>query len=184
LRVLPIPLQNPGTALGTGEVDFAVGFFDNLTSGILRSYVFPEHYVCVVRASHPKFRRGMSLEAFLEAKHAIADSTGMAHAVIDQTLARHQIHRRDAVRVPGFHVLPKIIANSDLVAVMPNRLAQAFTTEPIKLLPVPVSIPTVDISIYWHERYHRDPPLQWFRSIFMKLFRRQKSRASGEHSRR
>ena len=120
----------------------------------------------------------MSLEAFLETKHAIADSTGMAHAIIDHVLARRQIHRKDAVRVPGFHVIPMIVANSDLLAVMPNRLAHAFACfEAIKILPVPVSIPSIDINIYWHERYHHDPPNQWFRSIFVKLFRPSKSRA-------
>jgi len=74
--------------LGSGEVDFAIGILDNLISGIVKSLVCPEHYVCVVRSDHPKFRKGMSLEAFLQGKHAIADSTGMAHAIIDQVLAR------------------------------------------------------------------------------------------------
>jgi DNA-binding transcriptional LysR family regulator len=121
----------------------------------------------------------MSREAFVEAKHAIADSTGMAHTIIDQALARHRIHRKDAVRVPGFHVLPMIVANSDLLAVVPNRLAQAFASlAAIKILPVPVSIPPYDIKIYWHERYHHDPPNKWFRSMCVKLFRQSKSRAA------
>jgi DNA-binding transcriptional LysR family regulator len=179
VRVLTIPLDNPGAALSSGEVDLAVGFFDNLISGFLQSSVFPEHYVCIVRAAHPKFRTGMSLDAFLGAKHAIADSTGMAHAIIDRVLARHRIHRKDAVRVPGFHVLPMIVANSDLLAVVPNRLAQAFARfEAIKILPVPVPTPSIDIKIYWHERYHHDPPNQWFRSISIKLLRQPKSRAA------
>ena len=125
----------------------------------------------------------MSLEGFLEAKHAIADSTGMAHAIIDQVLARQKIRRQDAVRVPQFHVLPMIIANSDLLAVMPNRLAQAFArSEAIKILPVPVAIPPIDINVFWHERYHHDPANKWFRDAFMQLFRQplmRSSRSSG-----
>lgn len=177
LGVLPIPLENPGALLSSGDVDFAIGIFDNLASGFLQSFVLPEHYVCVVRTGHPKFRRGMNLDAFKQAKHAIADSTGMAHAIIDQVLARHHIRRNGAIRVPSFHVLPMIIANSDLLAVIPNRLAQAFArSAPIKILPVPVPIPTVDVNIYWHERYHHDPSNQWFRSNFVKLFRQSRSR--------
>jgi DNA-binding transcriptional LysR family regulator len=183
VRVLSIPPDNPGAALSSGEVDFAIGPFSNLTSGFLRSFVIPERYVCIVRAGHPRFRTGIGLEAFLEAKHAIADPTRMAHSV-DQVLARHQIHRKDAVCVPGFQALPMIVANSDLLAVVPNRLAQAFVRfEAIKILPMPVSIPSIDINIYWHERYHHDPPSQWFRKIFVKLFRQPKSRASGGSAR-
>ncbi len=179
IRVMTVPLENPGQGLGSGEVDFAIGIFDNLTSGIMRSFVCPEHYVCVVRSDHPKFSKGMSLEAFRQAKHAIADATGMAHAVIDQILARHKIWRLDAMRVPQFHVLPMIIANSDLVAVVPNRLAQAFArSESIRIFPVPIAIPPVDINMYWHERYHHDPGNRWFREVFMELFRQPATRGS------
>jgi DNA-binding transcriptional LysR family regulator len=181
VRVLPIPLENPSQGLGSGDVDFAIGIFDNLTSGIMQSFLCPEHYVCIVRAGHPKFRRGMSLEAFLEVKHAIADSTGQAHGVIDWVLARHRIQRKDAVRVPQFHVLPMVIANSDLLAVIPNRLAQAFSRHlSIKILPTPVPIPPIAVNIYWHERYHNDPPNQWFRSGVVRIFREIRSRGSRE----
>jgi DNA-binding transcriptional LysR family regulator len=179
VRVLPIPLDDPGAAMASGEVDCAVGIFDNLVSGFKRSLVLQEHYVCIVRTAHPKFRRGMNLEAFLESKHAVADSTGMAHTMIDRVLARHH-SRRDAVRVPGFHVLPMIIANSELLAVVPSRLATAFSRiSAIKALPLPVSIPTFDINVYWHERYHHDAPNQWFRGILVRLLRQTDPRPRG-----
>ena len=93
VRVAPIPLQNPGAALSAGEVDLALGFFDNLTTGFLQSFLFRERYMCAVRANHPQFRAGMTLEAFKSAEHAMADATGMAHAVIDRFLAKHHVRR-------------------------------------------------------------------------------------------
>jgi DNA-binding transcriptional LysR family regulator len=39
------------------------------------------------------------------------------------------------------------------------------------VLPLPISIPPFDIRIYWHERYHHDPALRWFRTAFVKVFR-------------
>ena len=95
VRSTPIPLENPGTALSSGDVDLAVGYFNNLTTGFLQSLLFHESYVCVVRANHPQFRSGMTLAAFRNTQHAIADATGMAHAIVDQVLMRHRI-RRDA----------------------------------------------------------------------------------------
>lgn len=77
-RVLPVPIENPGAALSSGAVDFAAGFFDNLTTGFFQSLVFNDRYACIVRASHPKFRSGMTLEGFKNAEHAVADATGMA----------------------------------------------------------------------------------------------------------
>src|SRR5262249_24719886 len=171
VRAPPIPLENPGAALVSGDVDAAVGFFDNLTTGFRQSRLFRERYVCAVRASHPKFRKGMTLAAFKSSEHARAEWTGMAHAVIDRFLAKHRVQRNIVLRVPGFHVLPMIVAGSDLLAVITSRLAETFVSHvPIKVLPLPIPIPPYDIRIYWHERYDHDPPLRWFRRAFVDLF--------------
>lgn len=95
----------------------------------------------------------------------------MAHAVIDRLLARHRVKRNVALRVPGLHVLPMIVANSDLLAVVPRRLADAFAARvPIRVLPLPVALPQFDICIHWHERYHNDPAIRWMRRAFVDLF--------------
>lgn len=172
IRSMPIPLINPGASLGTGEVDVAIGFFENLRAGFRQRLLFREHYVCVVSDRQSKFQSGLSLSAFQSAKHAIADSTGMAHSVIDRTLREQRIKRHVVLRVPGYHVLPTIIADTDLMVVMPSRLAIAFASYlPIKILRAPIALPTYDIRIYWHERFHQDPTNRWLRNAFIKLFR-------------
>jgi DNA-binding transcriptional LysR family regulator len=91
--------------------------------------------------------------------------------VIDRFLGKHKVQRNVTLRVPGLHVLPMIVANSDLVAVVPSRLAQAFASRlPIKVLPPPVSMPQFDVCIHWHERYHHDPAIKWMRRAFVNLF--------------
>src|SRR5499427_3616212 len=170
-RVLPVPLDNPGAALGSGAVDFAAGFFDNLTTGFFQQLVFHERYVCIVRAGNPRFRAGMTVDAFKNAEHAVADATGMARAVIDRFLARHRVARNVTLRIPGLHVLPMIVANSDLLAVVPSRLADAFAARvAIKVLPLPVAVPPFDICLHWHERFHNDPGIRWMRRAFLGLF--------------
>ena len=171
VRILPIPMHDPGAMLSSGEVDFAAGFFDNLNAGFRQTVVLHERYVCIVRSGHRLFRGGMNLKAFRETEHAIADSTGMAHAILDRFLARHSIRRKIALRVPALLVLPMIVADSDLLAVVPSRLAEAFQSRlPIKVMPPPVPIPSYDIRIHWHERYDRDPAIQWMRRAFVGLF--------------
>jgi DNA-binding transcriptional LysR family regulator len=177
VRSAPIPLINPGGNLSSGEVDVAVGFFDNLSSGFLQRFLFRERYVCIVRSGHAGFRGGMSVEAFKKVEHAMADATGMAHAVIDRSLEEHKIPRIIALRVPGFQMLPAIVANSDLAAIVPGRLADTYGQHlPIKVLPTPIPMPAFDIRLFWHERYHHDPPHRWFRQVFVDLFQEGKGR--------
>jgi len=123
--------------VSSGDVDLAVGYFNNLTTAFFQSLLFHERYVCAVRANHPQFRSGMTLEGFKNTQHAIADATGMVHAVVDRFLVRHRIRRDAALGVPGFHVLPTIVANSDLLVIVPARLAETFAAHvPIKILPM------------------------------------------------
>jgi DNA-binding transcriptional LysR family regulator len=177
VRSAPIPLINPGGSLISGDVDVAVGFFDNLSSGFVQRFLFRERYVCIVRSGHAGFRGGMSVEAFKKVEHAMADATGMAHAVIDRSLEKHKIARTIALRVPGFQMLPAIVANSDLVAIIPGRLADTYGRHlPIKVLPTPIPMPAFDVRLFWHERYHHDPPHRWFRQVFVELFKENRAR--------
>ncbi len=174
LRACRIPLDQPGAALASGEVDLAVGFFTNLVTGFRQSPLFRERYVCVVRADHPNFRGGMTLDAFRATPRAIADASGMSHALMEAQLAKQDLAGSITLRVPDFMVLPLVIANSDLLVVMPSRLADAFSQlVSIKVMRPPLNLPPYDIRVYWHERFHYDPANRWLRRAFIKQFREQ-----------
>jgi DNA-binding transcriptional LysR family regulator len=172
IRAVTAPLENPGSALESGEIDIAVGVYDNLVSGFHQTPLGREPYVCLVRTDHPAFAAGMSMEAFLESTKAIADSTGTAHhAALDRAMERSKLERNVRLIVPEFAVLPLLVAGSNLLVMAPKRLADFFAAQlPIKVLPAPIEIPTMSVAVYWHERYHRDPGNKWLRHAFVKLF--------------
>ena len=172
IRAVTAPLENPGKALESGEIDLAAGVYDNLVSGFHHTPLGHEPYVCLVREAHPGFQSGMSMEAFVESPHAIADSTGTAHlATLNRAIERSKITRKVRLIVPEFAVLPSLVAGSNLVVMAPKRLATFFASQlPIKTLPAPIEISTMSVAIYWHERYHRDPANRWMRQAFVKLF--------------
>ena len=171
LKVPPVPVRDSHLALESGEVDLAVGHFNTLVAGFHQKKLFRERYVCIVRSGHPNFRDGMSVEAFEASDHAVADSSGMAHDLLERALTRHRIRRSLRLVVPEFMVLPLIIENSDLLVVMPSRLADQFARLiAIQILPLPVNVSSYDIQIYWHERYHHDPANRWLRAAVAELF--------------
>jgi len=171
LKVPPVPVRDAHLALESGEVDLAVGHFNTLVAGFHQKKLFRERYVCVVRSGHPNFGEGMSLEAFEASDHAVADSSGMAHDLLERVLERHRVRRQLRLVVPEFMVLPLIIENSDLLVIMPSRLAEQFSRLiSLEILPLPVNVSSYDIQIYWHERYHHDPANRWLRSAIAELF--------------
>ena len=172
VRVLRIPAENPDRLLASGEVDLAVGFFDNLISGFHSAVLRREDYVCVVRQDDPRFTSGMTLAAFRAASHVVAESHGRGHAVLRRALERGGLKRNATVLIPEGANLALLVADSDLIATLPMGLAAYFAPRlQLKILPVPIPVPTAVLSVYWHERFHRDSANQWFRNAFIRLFR-------------
>ncbi len=64
-------------------------------------------------------------------------------------LARIGTSRRVTVSVTNFLVLPEILRNSDLIAVVPRRLA--LHAEGLVMREPPVEIPGFSKTVAWHE---------------------------------
>lgn len=171
VRARAFPPKALHASLESGDVDLAVGSFTGLVAGFKQKRLFRETYLCVVRRSHPLFKDGMTPEAFAAAPHALADEAGLAHELLDRWLNKHGVQREVKLSVPQFMVLPMVIASSDLLVLMPSRVAEQFAKVlPLKLLEPPLKLPSYDIRLFWHERYHDDPANRWLRSVFVDLF--------------
>ena len=155
----------PERELAAGGVDLALGFFAAPPPQLHGKALFDGDFVCVLRDGHPFADSGMTPEAFAQCGHVVIAPAHHDHSTVDVALAKHRLVRRIAVVVPQYNVVPYIVARSDLVAVLPRRLAEGFV--PIfglKLLPAPIALPRFTIWQLWHERTHRSPAHRWLRS--------------------
>lgn len=67
--------------------------------------------------------------------------------------------------------IPTIIARSDLVVVLPRPVANAFVGEKnVHIISAPLEIPTYDLKMHRHRRFHKDPKIVWLRAAVLKLF--------------
>jgi DNA-binding transcriptional LysR family regulator len=73
--------------------------------------------------------------------------------------------------VPHFVSVGHILQSTDLIATVPERLAQKLA-KPFGLSPVqhPVKLPDVAINAFWHAKAHRSPASQWLRGVVFDLF--------------
>ena len=70
--------------------------------------------------------------------------------------------------MPG---LGNLLANTDLIATVPERVAQMLVRiAQVKALPPPFELPTFSIKQHWHERYQHDPANRWLRAVVADLF--------------
>jgi DNA-binding transcriptional LysR family regulator len=78
------------------------------------------------------------------------------------------------VRVPHFLVVPMILARTDLIVTVPSRVAAVFAQlGNFKVLKLPVTMPSFEVRLHWHERFHQDPANRWLRQVMTELYAEQ-----------
>lgn len=171
IEVQQLRQEEIGDALAAGEIDLAIGFLPELTGALVQRRLFRDRYVCLGRAEHPGVGARVSLAQFLAASHVLVSAEGSAHEIVERTLREQGLERRIALRVPHFMVVPMILARTDLIVIVPLRLAQALSKfGRFKTLGLPVDIPRLDVKVHWHERFDQDPGNRWLRELVIELY--------------
>ena len=149
-----------------GKVDLAIGFLPQLKAGFFQRKLFDQRYVCVFRRGHRLDKEAVSIDEFREAEHLIIISAGTGHGLVDELMERAGIERTVRLTVPHYVSLGHILASSDLVATVPERLAEQLA-KPFGLerRPHPAQLPKIPINAFWHARMHRSPAHQWLRNV-------------------
>ncbi|MCK9817108.1 LysR family transcriptional regulator [Pseudomonas sp. MAFF 302046] len=170
--VQPVDVQHLAGQLDRGDIDLALVTPDSTAPGLHAAELFDERYVCVMRAGHPDAAaKTWSLERFCSLDHVlVSPSGGSFQGVTDQALARIGRSRRVTLSVTSFLVLPEILRTSDLIAVVPRRLA--LHADGLVMLEPPVKVPGFSKTLAWHERTHHDPGQQWLRTLLIDTCRR------------
>jgi DNA-binding transcriptional LysR family regulator len=171
------PVGSITTAMAEGKVDLAMGWLPDVTEGLYQRKLFTQRYVCIARQGHPLLatkKPKLTLEKFLEAEHIAIRAEGTGHTKADETLqsmASAGVHRKVRLRVPSFLSVPQIVSKTDLIATVPQRLAeqcaQAFQ---LQVLAHPIAMPAFELKMFWHRRVHTDPANQWLRALIVKFF--------------
>jgi DNA-binding transcriptional LysR family regulator len=157
--------------LEAGKVDLAVGLLPQLKGGFFQRKLFRQRYVCLFREGHRLDKKRISLEEFVAAEHLVVISAGTGHGKVDELLKRSGIERDVRLTVPHFVSVGHILQATDLVATVPERLAQQLV-EPFGLTFVahPAKLPEVAINVFWHAKFHKAPANQWLRSLVFDTF--------------
>lgn len=173
LRVVPTDLEGLESALESGHLDFAMGSFAALSKRIRRQFLWPVTYVSAVAADHPRLAARPTQKAFAAERHVLVStgSTGHAHQLAERAL-EHAIPAENIVcRVPTFIAAAYLASRTDAVVTVPEKMALELEGPlRLRLFPTPVKMPRIDVSQYWHERFHREPGRQWIRALFVSLF--------------
>ena len=165
----------PEAQLRSGAFDAAIGFFPEanaLDPGTYSRDLFVEENVCMARKGHPLLRKRFTLRQFAAASHVAVFYRADSRGLIDNILAGHGLRRRLQAATPHFLTVPHIVAESDLIAVVPAGLAARFRKKlPLDVRKSPLRLPPFHMRLLWHEHAANDPAHAWLRAEILACFR-------------
>lgn len=165
----PVPREQITEALDSGRIDFAFGFLP-MVKETQRLKLLEDRYVVLLREGHPFTRRRRSGAALLEALRELEFVAVRSH--VDTLRIVQQMRLDDRLRLVTEHflVLPAIVKDTDLAAIMPRNIARGFGGGYAIVEP---AFPNRDfvVSLHWSRRFEGDPGNRWLRGVIGELFR-------------
>lgn len=156
----------PREALEKGTCDLAIaGFYTDLPDTFHQQHLLSEDFVVLASVGNPHLAAGMNLEAFLECEHLITTLTGDLDGRVDRALRRLGRERRIIAGLSSFIAPTRLVRGTDLLLTCLRSLAEeAVERDPdLRIHPLPLDLPRVQVMQIWHARTHADPLRRWFR---------------------
>ncbi|HTH99558.1 MAG TPA: LysR family transcriptional regulator [Acidisoma sp.] len=152
-----------------GAVDLAITRPETAPDQLRMRMLCHEDYVLIARSGHPVVTGRIDLDLFCILDHVIVSPDGGGFTgPTDDVLAAMGRSRHVALSVPGFLVVPTIVARSDMIAVVPARIVRD-EKERIQVLSPPVRVPGFELAMIWHDRTTTHPLQRWLRDRFAAL---------------
>ena len=127
--------------------------------------------MCLAAENHPRIRAKLTRKGFSAEGHISVTSSGTGHSIVDKVLSKNKVERRVVLRVHSFLGVARIVAQTELLVIVPRLLGQALALqERIQMLEPPVPLPIYKVKQHWHERFNTDPGNRWLRQTMMSLF--------------
>lgn len=165
-----IPRRDMETQLAAGKLDFAVDVLLPVSKQTAHERLRRDRLVVLARAEHPLTEGSLTMDRYLEAKHVLVSSRTEGPGIEDFELSRFGVQRQIRLRCQHYYAACRVVENSDLLLTMPEAYARIIAERSnITILTPPVDLPDIDVHLYWHKAYEREPALLWFREQLRQI---------------
>jgi len=172
LRVVPLVREDVVAAFDRQEIDMAILNFPDPPARIARVPVLKDRYVGIARRGHPGLKgKPLTAKAYAALPHLLFSPRGDPKGIVDEPLARLSGRKRRVVMtVPHILAVPMIVARTDLVTVIAERIARRYLSElNLMLFEPPIKLPDFTISVLTSAARSGDPALTWLQQQVMHV---------------
>lgn len=159
--------------LAAGALDLSIDVPVPVGEGVIQEPLFEETLCVAMRPEHPLARGRLTVRQWLAARHVAVSSRRVGLVLEDVVLQREGLRRDVAVRCQYYYAACHVAATSDLLLVLPRYYGEWFTAHlPLKLVRLPLELPSLQVMLYWHRNAEHDPGHAWLREQIRSLTQR------------
>lgn len=165
-----VPRRDMETQLAAGKLDFAIDVLLPVSNQTSHELLRQDRLVVLARKNHPAVQEGLGMAAYLEARHVLVSSRAEGPGIEDFELSRHGVQRNIRLRCQHYYAACRVVESSDLLLTMPETYARIIAERAdIEVVSPPAQMPSIDVHLYWHKAYEKEPALVWFRDQLRSL---------------
>ncbi|EFH09824.1 LysR family transcriptional regulator [Pseudoroseomonas cervicalis] len=154
--------------LAQGEIGTALGFLGQDLPANARMRVLGHSDWMLLR--DPATPPVTSLEEYCARPHALISPRGDLGGLVDALLRQQGLSRRVVVGVSSFALLSAVLPGTDLVATVPDFVAERLSLRGLAAQATPISPAALPHAMAWTEGQDRDPAERWFRGLLGEIF--------------
>ena len=152
------------TQLAAGKLDFSVDVLLPVSNQTGHELLRRDRLVVLARDGHPLTAKTLEMEGYLSAKHVLVSSRTEGPGIEDFELSRLGVQRSIRLRCQHYYAACRVVEDTDLLLTMPEAYARIIAERAnIRMMNPPAGLPSIDVHLYWHKAYEREPALIWFR---------------------
>lgn len=152
--------------LENGLLDLLLGFPPSDRAALHIRKLFSDRFVGVVRAGHPALHEGkIDLDAYVAYPHVLVTPAGRPGSFVDTALSEVGKTRQVRVRTYSFLLAADYVEASNDILTIPEKVARhSAQHRPLTIVPTPIALPEITLSMVWHARHQNDPAHAWLRN--------------------
>lgn len=166
IEAMQLAPQDVLPAMEQGRIDLAVGYLPQVT-GIEHDHLLSDRYAVVTRKGHPLAGQLHTARGYRRLHYILVNS----HSEPAKALHRVGLESRITLTVPHFGVLPEILAQTDLAAIIPllpaRRFARVFALD---IAEPDLGLAPLKVQLHWTWRMNNDPGHRWLRETMAALY--------------
>lgn len=180
--------------LDVGRIDLAIGIFAEIPARFDTAPIWTQEDVLLMRKGHPLSRRGVTTDdlskfplltvslggqeegavgGYIVERGLARQSEMFNRQALEDALSALSLRPRYRLTVPHSLVVALLLADSDMISIVPGPLATSLVThEALHSKALPYEAPPITLRAIWHRRQNYDSAHAWIRDQLLQLGRR------------